>query len=125
MTVAELAAAWQTRAATLDRYAPPAAAAFRTAAAELAEALRDGADELLSLGQAAAESGYSPRRLRELLADGSIPQAGRRGAPRIRRADLPRRARRTTSTAYDPADDARELMANTPGGVVLLHGRAG
>ncbi len=53
--------------------------------------MRDGQDELLTLAQAASESGYSERRLREMIDEDSLPNAGRKGAPRIRRADLPRK----------------------------------
>lgn len=101
---------WRARADELARYAAPAAEAFRMAAAELEAALRVAADESLTLAEAAAESGYSTRRLRELLADGEIPQAGRKGSPRIRRADLPRRAGRP-SGGYDPAADAASIAA--------------
>lgn len=54
--------------------------------------LSASASELLSLRQAAAESGYSPDHLGRLIREGKIPNAGRHHAPRIRRADLPRRA---------------------------------
>jgi hypothetical protein len=107
-----LAAEWRSRAAELRRYgAEPQAVTLEAAAAELDAVLAEAADAELTLAEAAAESGYSDRRLRELLADGTIPQAGRRGAPRIRRADLPRRARPAVSAdGYDPTEDARRLM---------------
>jgi hypothetical protein len=106
----ELAATWQARAKALNPYAPGAAAAFRTAAAELEAALRDAGDELLTLEQASTESLYSERRLREFLTDGTIPQAGRKHAPRIRRADLPKRAKSmAAANRYDPLQHAREL----------------
>jgi hypothetical protein len=112
VTPADLAAAWRCRAAELERFAPAAAVAFRDAADELAESLRAQADAELTLEQAAQASGYSPRRLRELLASGAIPNAGARGRPRIRRADLPRRARpANTNGDYDASEDARRLLS--------------
>ena len=111
MTPQDLPAAWRARAADLRRYgADGPARALEAAATELDAALREHADEVLTLAEAARESGYSTRRLRELLADGTIPQAGRRGAPRIRRGDLPRRPRRKAATSYDPAADAAALL---------------
>lgn len=109
----ELPGRWRVRAADLEVFAPPAAAAFRAAASELEEALLARADELLTLADAAAVSGYSARRLRELIADGTIPQAGRKHAPRIRRADLPVRPGATSTSSvpagYDLEEDAAEL----------------
>lgn len=104
--------AWQARAADLERYAPPAAEAYRVAARELAEALQAAADKPLTLEEAAEESGYSKRRLRELVADGEIPNAGRKHVPRIRRGDLPRKpgsSEETPGGGYDPDADAAEL----------------
>jgi hypothetical protein len=113
VTPADLPAGWRARAELLTRHgAGEAAATCRELAGELEAALAEAAGELLTLEQAARESGYSDRRLRELLTDGVIPQAGRKGAPRIRRGDLPRRARpAATANGYDPAEDARRLLS--------------
>jgi hypothetical protein len=112
MTPADCPSAWRTRAAELERYAPAAAEAFRVAAGELEQALREAADAELTLSEAARESHYSTRRLRELIADGSIPQAGRKNAPRVRRGDLPRKSRPAAQTSgYDAAEDARRLLS--------------
>jgi hypothetical protein len=48
-------------------------------------------DELLTLTEAARRSGYSREHLSRLVGLGTIPNAGRRNAPRIRAADLPRK----------------------------------
>lgn len=108
-----LPSTWRDRAGELERYAPAAAAAFWTAAGELEEALQTRADEPLTLDEAAAESGYSKRRLRELVAEGTIPNAGRKHAPRIRRGDLPMRPGATSTSrpeiGYDVDQDAGEL----------------
>ncbi|HKV51093.1 MAG TPA: hypothetical protein VJO52_07835 [Gemmatimonadaceae bacterium] len=45
--------------------------------------------DVLTLGGAAAESGYSTDHLRRLIRDGKVPNAGRRHAPLVRRCDLP------------------------------------
>lgn len=94
MTVGDLPARWRAKAADLARYAPTVAAALEDAAAELERTLTAGADELLTLGQAAAESGYSTDHLSRLMREGKVPNVGRPHAPRIRRADLPRKASR-------------------------------
>lgn len=72
----------------------------------------DGHDELTLKG-AAAISGYSADHLSRLIRAGSLPNVGKKGAPRIRRADLPIRPKRDIATArntgYDPIADARSL----------------
>jgi hypothetical protein len=113
MTPDALGAAWRDRAAELRRYgAEPQAVTLEAAAAELDAALREAADEPLTLAEAAEESGYSERRLRELVAAGEVPQAGRKGRPRVRRGDLPRRPSRRATTGYDARADAARLLAN-------------
>jgi hypothetical protein len=108
----ELVDEWRARASTLQAYAPPAAEAFRRAADELEASLRGAANERLTLETASEESGYSKRRLREMIAEGRIPNAGRLGAPLLRRADLPKKAQPTkpTVSTYDPAVHAAEIM---------------
>jgi len=72
----------------------------------------DGGDEL-TLTTASTLSGYSVDHLSRLLRDGTIPNAGRKGSPRIRRADLPIRPKGGIATArnigYDAVTDARSL----------------
>jgi hypothetical protein len=111
MIPSALPATWRHRAEELRPYAPAAAEAFRAAADELEAALREAADEELTLAAAAEASGYSARRLRELISGGELPNAGRKGAPRIRRGDLPRRAAKSTGIQYDPAVDARSILS--------------
>ena len=94
MTLAELAAQWLTDAALLDEHgADQAAATARRHAGQLESALKEAADEELTLADAVRESGYFARWLRELVSEGAIPNAGEKGRPRIRRSDLPRKAR--------------------------------
>jgi hypothetical protein len=111
MRTGDLPGAWRRRAEELAPYAPGAATAWARAAAELEAAEREGANEVLSLADAARESGYSHRRLRELMADGTVPNVGRKYSPAIRRADLPKRPRRSGPAAYDPDADAQRLRA--------------
>jgi hypothetical protein len=72
----------------------------------------DRGDEL-TLTAASALSGYSTDHLSRLIRDGSIPNAGRRGSPRIRRADLPIRPKgslaKLNGIAYNAVTDARSL----------------
>ena len=55
---------------------------------ELDEIVSESADEPLSLQEASEESGYSADHLAREVRAGRIPNAGRRGSPRIRRGDL-------------------------------------
>ena len=79
-----------------------------THAAELEEAIREADGQALTLAEAAAESGYAQRTLREMIANGSLPQAGRKGTPRIRRRDLPRKAK--AGQGRDVQADVRRIM---------------
>lgn len=61
---------------------------------DIESALRAHVQEELDLAAAAAESGYSKKRLRELVREGKIPDVrpdGSSGRIRIRRCDLPRK----------------------------------
>jgi hypothetical protein len=116
MSPADLPASWRRDAELLDAHgAVQAAATCRRHADELEAALRDAEDEALPLVVAVKESGYSDRRLRELIADGTIPNAGRKGSPRVRRGDLPVRGKgrpKERLNGYDAAADAARLMGS-------------
>ena len=86
-----LADRWKAEADTAEqRYGDDRVAhLLRLLAAELEEAVRATHDDPLTLDEAASLSGYSSGHLRHLVADQAIPNAGRKGAPRIRRGDLP------------------------------------
>lgn len=77
-------------------------------------------EEHLTLREGAALSGYSADHLARLIRQGTLPNAGRRGAPRVRRGDLPRRPKAavapTTLGAYDVVADARKLVSRRRGG---------
>jgi hypothetical protein len=53
----------------------------------------------------AAASGYSTDHLTALIRKGTLPNAGRKHAPRIRRGDLPRKPRRSQSGSALPHTD--------------------
>ena len=89
-TPSGLLAAWRDRAQFLSDFGDPnSAKLWLTAAAELERALASVADETLSLVEAARISGFTADYLGHLVKTGKIKNAGRKGAPRIRRADLP------------------------------------
>lgn len=57
-------------------------------------------------------SGYSADHLRRLISQGKLRNAGRKGAPKLFLADLPKRPQRVAPSqgnSYDPATDARFL----------------
>jgi hypothetical protein len=77
------------------------------------------AEAVLSLREAASRSGYSVEHLGRLIREGRVPNAGRKGTPRIRAADLPRKPRSLAPVgpqAYDPGADARNLLSRQRGG---------
>lgn len=85
-----LADEWEAEADTLRRRgAPRQAEALESAAKDLRQRIWECKVEPLTIAEAEEESEYSGRRLRELLSEEKIPNAGEPGSPRIRRADLP------------------------------------
>lgn len=85
-----LADRWQEEADLLRRRgAVQQADTLESIAEELRTRLQEWVLEPLTVAEAASESGYSERRLRELLSKGTLPNAGRAGGPRIHRKDLP------------------------------------
>jgi hypothetical protein len=105
--VLELPTSWRTRAESLRPFAPAAAAAFTECAYDLEVALRAERAEAISLAQAARESGYTAGHLARLVKRGQIQNAGTTSRPRIRRADLPRKATAVGTDAPIKIDNAR------------------
>jgi hypothetical protein len=106
LPVYSVLAEWRARAETAALLADSRAAhVLRLCATELERALRDAGDTPLTLSEAAAESGYSVEHLRRLVSEGKIENAGRKHAPRIRRAHVPRKA-------GDLTPDIRPLQLN-------------
>lgn len=66
--------------------------ALEWAVRRMETALGGWADDVLTLAEAARESGYSVDHLGREIRAGRIPNAGRPHAPRIRRGDLPHKA---------------------------------
>lgn len=94
------------------RHAEAVADVLIDVACELELALRDHGSEALRLGEASAECGLSAERLRHLVAAGTLPNAGRRGSPRIRRSDLvglSKRRRHAPVTAAPPTAAGGQL----------------
>jgi len=89
--IGRLPVRWREQARQLSRFAPGLAEVFQTVANELEEAAEAQAADLLTLQEAAQISGYSASHLGRLVREGVIPNHGRKGAPRLRRAELPRR----------------------------------
>lgn len=105
-----LPAVWRKRADWLREFGDPnTARLWDTAARELEQAVQVEGEQTYSLTQAAKLSGFSADHLSSLVKKGQIPNAGRDGAPRIRRSNLPmkrnggpgRPPRRTETSALD------------------------
>lgn len=115
----ELLAHWRAEAALLRRYGHDATAtACELHAREVAAVLTTVDSGELTLGEAAAESGFTADHLGRLLRQGKLTNAGSPGAPRIRRSDLPLKGRKSgrllasaDGEGYDPVTDARSLMS--------------
>lgn len=68
----------------------------------------------LTLREAASVSGYSEDHLGKLIRQGRLTNVGRKGSPRVRAGELPRRPGATTpgrGGGYDPQTDAARLLA--------------
>ena len=109
-SIESLLRSWREEARRLrERYGEEALATLtETHVKELLEVVQAGEDELLPPADATASSGYSARRLRELVAQGRLPNRGRKGAPLYRRGDLPRRVR--SAERFDPMAEVRRIV---------------
>ena len=95
---------WRRRAETIRQYGGEAPArALEACAAELEAALGRQARTVLTLKEAARATGYSASHLGRLVRAGTIPNAGRPGAPRIALGHLPRKARGAGGAGTRPA----------------------
>jgi hypothetical protein len=94
MSHAEVLARWRRRREEWARFGVQVdgATLCDEVLADLSAALNEPAEASLNLTEAAARSGYSRAHLGRLLRDRKLPNAGRPHAPRIRLADLPRKA---------------------------------
>jgi len=106
----DLAARWRARAKEYRSDALESLARLcERHADELETALRAQEGKLLTLTDAAAVSGFSPDHLGRLVRDGKLPNYGRPHAPRVRLADVPRKA-----GALPPARSCATLVGATP-----------
>jgi hypothetical protein len=97
--VDSLIARWRSDIETLKRCGcNDAAIALGNYVSELEAALREGELETLTLEEAVIESGYSYSALQKQVANGTLANLGRKGAPRVRRKDLPAKAGETAWT---------------------------
>jgi hypothetical protein len=83
---------WRNEAEILHRRgADEQAAVLESCASELEQEGRRFSLEALTLEQAAESSGFSYSALQKMVRYGTIPNVGKKGAPRIRRGDLPKK----------------------------------
>lgn len=75
------------------------ASVLERCADELEEQLEQNGRELLTLHQAAMESGYSESHLRRLVKDGHLSDRADKGPKMVRRGDLPRKVRRDSTVS--------------------------
>ncbi len=92
-TPLDLAERWRQEADAYerDRARVDAATLLRRVANDLDAEWHAWRSEELTLPQAALESQYTPDSLGRLVTRGTIPNAGRKHVPRIRRVDLPKK----------------------------------
>ncbi|HEU4700537.1 MAG TPA: helix-turn-helix domain-containing protein [Gemmatimonadales bacterium] len=86
-----------------------------TVARKFREILSESGEETLSITQAADISGYDAGHLRKLVQSGKIPNAGRKGKPKIRRRDLPTKPGHSPTVAPSPylGCASREVIARS------------
>ena len=107
----DLIARWRSEAETVERCGHESTGKLiRRLAVEVDEALRDDQDETLTLAEAALESSYSTEHLRTMVAAETIPNAGEKGRPRIRRGDLPLKRVTQPGSLGTPEHDARAFL---------------
>ena len=94
---------WRTEAETLHRRgADEQAHVLESCAVELEEQGRAFSLEALTLEQAVAESGFSYSAVQKMVSNGTIPNVGKKGAPRVRRGDLPKKLARGEHRQGEP-----------------------
>jgi len=105
-------ARWSTEAETLRRLGAhvDGAKLIEAMLADLQAVARSREAEALTLIEASRECGYSAEHLGRLLREGTIPNSGRRNAPRILRRHLPYKPGALRAEAPTP-----QLIGATPG----------
>lgn len=111
--VLDLAERWEEEADLLRRRgAPRQAEALESAAEELTDRLREWELELLTLEEAARETGLAYDTVQKKVASGEWPNRDEKGHPRVRRCDvLPGLNTPALQEVEDPVEDlARETL---------------
>ena len=107
----DLAARWRADADLLRNHgAIEAATTTDLHAEQVIEAVERAEDEELTLQEATTASGFARRTPRGKLASGEIPNAGRKNAPRIRRGDLPMRAKAKQADSFSAAAEVKSIL---------------
>ncbi len=115
---------WRDDAETLRKRGVAAhATLLESCADELERELDRWENELLSIKEAAAESGYSEETLRRRVRKGEIAAErsnGKNSHPKLRRGDLPtkpvrRNAASSSHIPYNPEEDARDIAQRLGG----------
>jgi hypothetical protein len=91
VNLVDLRAKWEARRAEHARFDSHVSAEklIGDFLADLSAVVDDGTFEVVSLREASLIGGYSIDRLQHLVASSQIVNVGRKGRPRIRRADVP------------------------------------
>jgi len=112
LTLQACVAKWSGEAETLRRLGAhvDGAKLIEAILADFQAVRRAESSEALTLDEAARESGYTPDHLGKLLRLGTIPNAGRKSAPRILRRHLPYKPSALRAEAGSP-----QLAGATPG----------
>ena len=105
-----LVSSWLEEAERLDALGCEGHARLSRAYAQELEARVEGiAEQPLTLGEASVLSGYSKDHLSRMIRDGRLVNRGRKGAPRIRRGDLPAKPPLSV-TAQPPHVPAEQIV---------------
>lgn len=114
MTTHPLVVAFRCKAELLAKCgAPQVAHVWRLAADELEAHEQAHWLESLTLKEAAIESGYSEAHLSRLIAERRVENTGKKGAPRLRRSDLPKKPSPPPLTSSG-APDLVQLVLGRP-----------
>ena len=111
MTPAKLGLAqrWREEAILLRRRAATLQAeVLESCAADLEDWVRERELEALTLDRAAEETGFSYSALEKMVRAGKVANVGRKGAPRVRRGDLPIKPTRPRT---EPGNRNRSIAA--------------
>jgi hypothetical protein len=110
-----LAFQWEKDAQLLAQYGSPQQAdVLRHCSQKLFEVIKSEKEVLLTLTLASQVSGYSADHLGRMVGDGKLTNYGRKGSPKLRLGDLPKKPRAVVadmSAKYDADTDARSLLA--------------